>query len=185
MDGLLLALVLAFALEQGSSTQTRAASDNDAGSVAGILVAVIAVSVAAAGFGSGIAPLLVPEAALLFLAIALAFGAAGLIITALRARREPAPPRTAQGAAGFAYLLLRRLGDNGAFAVAAVAIFSHAPVLTAIGGMLGSLAGLGPAWLLGRAWVGAPLQRGLCGLLGALLLPAALSTAASALRVTA
>ena len=182
MDALLLALVLMLVLEQGSGSQRIAAVSGQAltpRSVTFAIIAIIMGAVFAATVGALIAPLLTGEARLLFLALALGFGAAGLLATGLSAGKMPSVPRPSS-----LRFALCRLTDNGGFAVSAIALFTGAPLLTATGAILGALGGLAPALLAGRAAGQRPDMRWMCLLAGAAMLIIATWAAASALRLT-
>ncbi|MET0360594.1 MAG: hypothetical protein ABW048_02475 [Sphingobium sp.] len=145
MDALLLALLLTALLDQGSGTQ-RLVSEmgergggSDGGRVGApvpALFLVIAVNaVLAAALGAIMATWLMPDARLLFFAIALAFGAFGHLSASFR-RPSPPPPQRARKRALFGYAM-RRAGENSAFVTAAIVTFTDAPLLAVIGATVG------------------------------------------------
>lgn len=183
MDALLLALVLTLALDQGTASQRLAARFGDAGAapVAGLALMVALNATVAAAMGGVIARLLGGEARLLFLAIALLFGALGQLAAPFRKPHATPPGKPRLALLRFA---LRRAGENGAFAVAGVTAFTNAPILAAAGAMLGGWAALAAPLALGTRHVDAPALRLALPLCGLLLLCAAMACAVNALRLT-
>ncbi|MCE7795961.1 hypothetical protein LWE61_05225 [Sphingobium sufflavum] len=188
MDALLLALLLNLMLDQGARTQHDIARISDSGRADGRfftgLTIVIALNAAlAAAVGGIMAALLMPNARLLFLAIALLFGAAGHILTAFRKPRNVNSPVFR----GRLHLLLRlalhRAGENAAFVTAGVVAFTDAPVLAAVGAALGAGVALLPPLILGSRYTRHGLLRALLLLSGMILLCIAIGCAASALRI--
>lgn len=184
MDALLLALILTLVLDQGTGSQALAARFGNGGAagIAGLALMVAINAVVAAAMGGLIAALLTAEARLLFLAIALSFGALGQMAAPFRAapaeRPEAGPIRT------LILFALRRAGENGAFAVAGVAAFTGAPILAGLGGALGGWAALVPPLLSGRRPLRHGFVRGVRLLSGLVLLIAGIWCAATALRLT-
>jgi putative Ca2+/H+ antiporter (TMEM165/GDT1 family) len=182
MDALLLALILTLLLDQGAATQSLVARFGEAGrGGAGLALMVAINAVVAAAMGGLIAALLTGEALLLFLSIALFFGAIGQMAAPFRSgsakRLDGAPLRS------LVHFALRRAGENGAFAVAGVAAFTGAPVLAAVGAMLGGWTALIPALALGSRYVRSEALRILQPVSGLILLCVAIWCAASALRL--
>lgn len=182
MVALLLALVLALLLEQGSASQSRIA-DAGAGRDAWIMIAAATATTVVAGVGGGALPhILSAEARLLFLALALGFAATGLLLSVIAppAARRPA---SAGRARAFAAFLASRAGENILFAVAAVSAFTGAPALTALGGAAGSFAALFAATLTGPGAARTPAHRAGRALIGTILLVGSLFAAADALHL--
>lgn len=181
MVAVLLALLLALLLEQGNATQVRIADARTAHDARIMIGTAAATAALAALAGGAVAPLLSPEARLLFLALALGFGATGLLLSLV----VPSARRNVEGLAGLGAFVVRRSGENVLFGVGAVAAFTGDPVLTAIGGATGSLAALYAAVFAGPNAVRSPWARGIRGVAGTLLLVAAMLAAADALRLIA
>ena len=187
MDALLLALLLGLALDQGDRSQHLAAM---LGAAAGTgarrtaapwlvgLVVLLAASLAAA-LGQMAAPWLRGPAGLLFFAITLMAGAAGMLLPARPWRGEDAAKR------GNWHLLVemagRRLGDSASLLVMGVAGMTGAGWLAALGGALGGLAALLPPMLFGPAYGRIMPLRIIRPALGALLLLTGIGCALHAL----
>lgn len=183
MVAVLLALVLALLLEQGNASHARIAGTSEPRE-AWIMIAAATVTTALAAIGGGaLAPMLSPEARLLFLALALGFAATGLLLSL--AAPSPALLGASGGRTRFAVFVARRAGENVLLVVGAVAAFTGNPVLTATGGAAGSFAALYAATLTGPAAARSAAARAIRGAAGTLLLLAAIFAAASALRVIA
>jgi putative Ca2+/H+ antiporter (TMEM165/GDT1 family) len=188
MDALLLALLLTLMLDQGSGTQRLVAHMSDTGAptmshIVGLGLMTAINAIVAAGFGAVMAAILMPDARLLFLAVALMIGAVGLLTSSLR---KPPERDALQRRTGFRTLcafLLRRGGENGAFAVAGVAAFTDAPILAAIGATVGGWVALVPPLALGTIFTRHDMLRLFQLLSGAILLCVAITCAASALRL--
>lgn len=187
MDALLLALLLNIALDQGSGAQRLAARLGDEGAIPSLLLwglplAVVLTAVISAAMGAGVAALLIPEARLLFLAMALAIGGCGMIAGALRARdKKGDAPR--QGLHVIGQYALRRAGENAAFATAGVAAFTNAPILAAAGATLGGCVALALPLSLGAAPLKHGAMLGVRALIGLALASAAIGCGATALRL--
>ncbi len=176
MDALLLALLLGLALDQGDRSQRLVRSLN-ASAVLPVGVIVIIGAVVSALLGLAIAPYLQGPAGLLFFAIALVLGAAGLLIPG---RAKPAPTYTSRPAL-YMQLLLRRSADRSSFMLVGVAAMTGNVSATALGGALGGLGALLPPLLAGAAYEKAVPLGIIRPMLGVLLLLAGLSCALSAL----
>lgn len=183
MVAMLLALVLALLLEQGNASQARLASTSEPREAGVLLAAATATTALAAIAGGALAPMLSPEAQLLFLALALGFAATGLLFSL--AAPTPAPLGASGGPTRFGVFAARRAGENVLLVVAAVAAFTGDPVLTATGGAAGSFAALYAATLTGPAAARSTAARAIRGAVGTLLLLAAIFAAADALRLIA
>ena len=129
-----------------------------------LLVALVAAlgSAAAAGWaGSTLAPLLVPRARALLVAMAL--GLAALELLFIRPGRRPAEPTASLGA--FAIVLLaQQVTDAARLLVFVMAASSAVPQVAAVGGMLGCAVTVGAGWLAGPGLMRLPLggiRRGL------------------------
>lgn len=184
MDALLLTLILTLVLDQGAATQRMAARLADGGTMGARLWVSLALIVmanagVAAALGEIMAALLMPDARLLFLAIALLFGATGLLLAPFRASgttdKAPLPALLAFG--------LRRAGENGAFVTAGVVAFTDAPRIGAVGATLGGWAALVPALALGTVYSGHGALRLFQGAAGTLMLCAAIACAVNALHI--
>lgn len=181
MAALLLALVLALLIEQGSATQSRIAiAGPDGWPMIGLATATTTI---AALTGGALAPILTAEARLLFLALALGFASLGLLVSVMKA---PPPGHAIRAGSGaMARFLLGRAGENLLFVLCAVGTFTGAPPLAAIGGAIGSFAALSAAAMAGPRILTTAPHRALRATTGVLLLLAAMFTAAHALRLIA
>ncbi|MGN6278021.1 MAG: TMEM165/GDT1 family protein [Sphingomonas sp.] len=151
-----------------------------AAAIAGLVIALVIVNALAAAGAMLVAPLLVPEAKRLLLALALvSAGGAAL------ARPKP-PADTFRGGAfvaSLAALLALGIGDRSQFITFALAARTPIPALAAIGATLGSVAILVPAMLIGeRAYARLP-QRAIRRPIAAILLIAGLIIGLGALRL--
>ncbi len=182
MDALLLALLLTLVLEQGARSQQDIARLGKG--VGGLALVVAANAVFAAALGSMIAALLMPDARLLFLAIALLMGAGGLLIAPFRKTASVAVPHPRGRLRTLFALFLRRAGENAAFATAGVVAFTDSPILAAIGTTIGGWVALVPPLALGVAYRRHLLFRLLQLAAGGLLLCLAIGCAASAMHIT-
>lgn len=183
MAALLLALVLALLLEQGSASEARIVNAR-AGTDRSILLAAAAASSAFAGIAGGaLADMLSAEARLLFLAVALGFAAAGLLLSVIG--RSVARRPAAEGPMRYVRFLAARGGENTLFTMGAVSAFTGTPVLAALGGAAGSFAALSAATLAGPQAMRSPVHRAVRAIAGILLLLCAMFTAAEALRLIA
>jgi len=186
MDALLLALLLGLALDQGDRSQ-RLARDLGEGARAGagaalwpvVLVVALAAGVSAA-LGQLVALYLAGSAGLLFFALTLLFGAAGLLVPVRAGAARP--DETVHGRWSLlARLLAHRLGDRSAFLLVGIAGMTGAGWATALGGTLGGLAALVPPLLAGRGYERAVPLRIMRPVLGGLLLLIGLGCALRAL----
>lgn len=150
--------------------------------IAAATVALLGAGLLAAAAGALLAPRLTPEARQLFLALALLFQGGGALFPV-----KP-PDRLAGWRLGAALtsligLFILAFGDGVQFIVLALAARAQLPWLAAIGAMLGSLAVIAPAAILGEAgWTGLPLIT-LRRIIGVLFVLAAIGLGLSALRL--
>ena len=120
--------------------------------------------------GSVLAPLLVPRARILLVAMALGLAALELII--IRPRRKPEEPTESLGA--FAIVLVaQQLTDAARLLVFVMAASSAVPHLASAGGMLGSAVTVAVGWLAGPGLARLPLV-GIRRALGVILAAAAI-----------
>lgn len=155
MDALVSAFVAALLAECGDRTPWLAAMlaarfQRPVSVVLGIALAAASASALSATFGALIAPLLVPNARLLFLALALLFGGAGAFLP-LRAPNALAGWRIGAFATSALGFFILEFGDRTQFLTAALALRSPVPALAAVGATLGILAVSIPAALAGEA----------------------------------
>ncbi|MET0250023.1 MAG: TMEM165/GDT1 family protein [Sphingobium sp.] len=150
--------------------------------IAAATVALLGAGLLAAAAGALLAPRLTPEARQLFLALALLFQGGGALFPV-----KP-PDRLVGWRLGAALtsligLFILAFGDGVQFIVLALAARAQLPWLAAIGAMLGSLAVIAPAAILGEAgWTGLPLVT-LRRIIGVLFVLAAIGLGLSALRL--
>ena len=150
--------------------------------IAAAAVALLGAGLLAAAAGALLAPRLTPEARQLFLALALLFQGGGALFPV-----KP-PDRLVGWRLGAALtsligLFILAFGDGVQFIVLALAARAQLPWLAAIGAMLGSLAVIAPAAILGEAgWTGLPLVT-LRRIIGVLFVLAAIGLGLSALRL--
>lgn len=190
MDALLLALVLGLLLEQGAASQKRVSQLGDSAIPArrllpGLIVIVLLNAALAATLGALVADLIGPDARLLFLAIALLIGGLGLLFAMIRWPREQDSRPFRHPLSTMGLLALRRSGENGSLAVTGIAVFTGAPVLTAAGAVLGGIAALLPAYMLGRRYERVVPLRVMQGIAGTIMISAGMVCAAGALRLLA
>ena len=156
------ALVAAALAQIGDKPAWLAAILADRYRAPGLVIAMAALALLAAGLlavlaGALLAPRLTPEAKQLFLAMALLFQGGGALFPA------KAPERLAGWRLGAALtsllgLFILAFGDGVQFIVLALAARADLPWLAAIGAMLGSLAVIVPAAVLGESgWTALPL----------------------------
>lgn len=148
--------------------------------IAGLIIALMIVNAIAAAGATLIAPLLVPNAKALLLALALASAGGAALF-------RPKPPgesfRGGAFVASLAALLALGIGDRSQFITFALAARTPIPALAAIGATLGSIAILVPAMLIGeRAYRRLP-QRAIRLPIAAILLIAGLVIGLGALRL--
>ena len=166
MAGFLFALLASVISGVGARDQLLVAAMGQRQSArpAVLLVALIAAlgSAAAAGWGgASLAPLLLPRARILL--VALALGLAALELVLIRPRRTPEEPTASLGALAIV-LLARQLTDASRLLVFALAASSAVPLAAAAGGMLGCAATVVAGWLAGPRLTRLPLvavRRGL------------------------
>lgn len=145
-------------------------------------VALLAASLLAACAGLLLAPRLTPEAKQLFLALALLLQGAGAVVPA---RSPDRLTGWRLGAAGTSLvgLFILCFGDGVQFVVLALAARAELFWLAAVGAMLGGLAVIAPAAILGEvAWTRLPLGT-IRRIVGGLFVVAALALGLSALRL--
>jgi putative Ca2+/H+ antiporter (TMEM165/GDT1 family) len=187
MDALMAALVAAAFAQVGDRPAWLASILADRYRAPGLVIAAAAVALLGAGLlaaaaGALLAPRLTPEARQLFLALALLFQGGGALFPV-----KP-PDRLAGWRLGAALtsligLFILAFGDGVQFIVLALAARAQLPWLAAVGAMLGSLAVIAPAAILGEAgWTGLPLVT-LRRIIGVLFVLAAIGLGLSALRL--
>jgi putative Ca2+/H+ antiporter (TMEM165/GDT1 family) len=200
MAAFLLAMVLTLILDQGARSQALAAqlgepldeihgrSDHFTGPawpvILALLLAIAACAVIAAAAGDLLIPLLPPDARLFFLGLALAFGGASHLAAMYRQdRRGVAGPERRHVLPLIALFALRRLGENAAFAVVAVAVFTAMPHWAAAGAIVGGCAAIAPPLTLGRAYSAYGMIRWFQGGSGTILFCSAIACIAEALHL--
>ncbi|WP_271300184.1 TMEM165/GDT1 family protein [Sphingomonas sp. CV7422] len=162
MDALMAALVAAALAQIGDRPAALAAilADRYRMPLRVILAAALALLAAgliAAAAGAWLAPHLTPEAKQLFLALALLLQGGGALLPA-KAPERLAGWRIGGFATSAAGLFILAFGDGIQFIVVALAARAALPWLAAVGAMLGSLAVIAPAAILGeRDWRRLPL----------------------------
>ena len=177
MDALLLALLLGLALDQGDRSQ-RLARDLGPAMLVPVALIIVAGAIVSAVLGLAVAPVLHGPAGLLFFAIALAFGASGLLFPV----RQVGPTESAtSGTSLLGQLVMHRLGNGSSFLFVGIVALTGNGWATALGGALGGLGALLPPLLAGAAYEKALPLGIIRPLLGALLLLAGLGCALSAL----
>ncbi len=185
MDALLIALLGCLVAEMGGKSQMLVAAQahrfgRNAPVVLGLIVATIANCAIAALMGRYLAPMLSPEARLLFLAMALLFLGVGLLWPVkppdlLRGWRIGPFPTTLLG------LFILAFGDGAQFLILGLAVRMADPLLAALGGTIGIVVALMPAVLLrDRLFTLLPMRVIRLGG-GALMILAGLGTGLSAL----
>jgi len=187
MDALMAALVAAALAQVGDRPAWLTSILADRYRKPGLVIAAAAAAVLAAGLlaaaaGAALAPRLTPEAKQLFLALALLVQGGGVLFPV-----KP-PDRLAGWRLGAALtsllgLFILAFGDGVQFIVLALAARAELPWLAAVGAMLGSLAVIAPAAILGEAgWTALPLAM-LRRVVGILFVIAALPLGLAALRL--
>jgi len=150
--------------------------------IAAAAVALLGAGLLAAAAGALLAPRLTPEARQLFLALALLFQGGGALFPVKPPDRH-AGWRLGAALTSLIGLFILAFGDGVQFIVLALAARAQLPWLAAIGAMLGSLAVIAPAAILGEAgWTGLPLVT-LRRIIGVLFVLAAIGLGLSALRL--
>jgi hypothetical protein len=158
----------------GRDQATVAGLTRQQGGRPGVLLVGIAVSVATAAFAGWaatlVAPLLIPKARMILVALALAFAGAEALLVA--PRRLPAEPTASLGALAVV-LLAHQLTDAARFLVFAVAVASNSPIGAGLAGAVGGGVLMAAGWTAPQmlAHARARLARRLVG--AALLLTAA------------
>lgn len=153
---------------------TVAGLSSGQGARPGVLITALVVCTATAGFAAWgstyVAPMLIPKARLIFVAMALAF--AGIEALLIAPRRRPAEPTSSLGALAIV-LFAHQLTDAARFLVFALAIASNSPIGAGLAGAIGGGLLVAAAWTAPEAITHgrARLARRLIG--GALLLLAA------------
>lgn len=174
MDGFLLALIATFLAGWGEPSQLLTAlcaakRDRPAAALAGFAGAAAGICAIGAVGGGFIAGELSGRATLLM--VGLALGYAGLI-----GLFKPAPPGRAARFRGGAFLTTAIFGaaflsgGRAQLLVFALALWTQAPVLAAVGGTVGLIAASAPAALLGREFLTWRLRPVRLALAGAFLL---------------
>lgn len=178
MDALLLALLLGLALDQGDRSQ-RLVRRLPPGAVGPVCLIVLLGATGSAIFGLLVAPFLAGPAGLLFFALALILGAAGLLFPGSDARSPgiASPHRLRL----YGQLLVHRFADRSSFMLVGIAAMTGNGWASALGGTLGGFAALLPPLLAGAAYEKALPMRAIRPVLGALLLLAGLGCALDAL----
>lgn len=164
MTGLLFALLATLLVGVGARDQVLVGQlAQRQGARPSLLLVAIASGMLAAGLaawgGAQVAGLMVGNARLFL--VALALGLAGLELIIFRPRAAPAEPTHSLGA--FAIVIFAiQLTDAARFVVFALAALTRAPLTTGLGGAVGAALVVGAGWmLLGRApWLG-QVRRGL------------------------
>jgi len=187
MDVLMAAIVAAAAANIGDRPAWLAAILADRFArrwtvLAAALVALAAASGLAAAAGALLAPRLTPEAARLFLALALFFQGAGGILP-VRAPDPLSGWRIGAFATSAAGLFVLAFGDGVQFVVLALAAGTTMPALAAVGATIGALAVTTPAILGGQALLARQPLLAARRVVAALILVAALWLALGALRL--
>lgn len=156
------ALVAAALAQIGDKPAWLAAILADRYRAPGLVIAMAALALLAAGLlaalaGALLAPRLTPEAKQLFLAMALLFQGGGALFP-VKAPERLAGWRLGAALTSLLGLLILAFGDGVQFIVLALAARADLPWLAAIGAMLGSLAVIVPAAVLGESgWTALPL----------------------------
>ena len=162
MDALMAALVAAALGQVGDRIPWLAAILADRYRKPTLIITMAALALAAAGgiaatFGALLAPRLTPEAKQLFLAMALLLLGSGVV-------GQTKPPerldrwRLGGMATSFLGLFILAFGDGVQFVVLALAARTTMPWLAVVGAVIGSMAVVGPAAILGeRDWLALPL----------------------------
>lgn len=156
------ALVVAALAQIGDKPAWLAAILSDRYRAPGRVVAMAAFALLGAGLlaslaGALLAPRLTPEAKQLFLAMALLFQGGGALFP-VKAPDRLAGWRIGAAATSLIGLFILGFGDGVQFVVLALAARVELPWLAAVGAMLGSLAVIVPAVILGEAgWTALPL----------------------------
>ncbi len=164
MDALMAALVAAALAQIGDRTAWLAAILSDRWRKPGLVIAtaalgLLAASAVAVAGGMLLAPLLTPNAKLLFLGLALLLQGGGSLFPAKAPERLDGW-RVGAAATAFLGILILAFGDGLQFIVLALAARSPVPALAAAGATLGSLAVIAPAAFLGEAaWLKLPLAQ--------------------------
>ncbi len=163
MDALMAALVAAALAQVGDRPAWLAAILADRYRAGGLVIAMAALAILAAGLaaaaaGALLAPRMTPEAKQLFLALALLFQGVGAWFPV------KAPDRLTGWRLGAALtsllgLFILAFGDGIQFIVLALAARATWPWIAAVGATLGSLAVIVPAAMLGeKGWTALPLR---------------------------
>lgn len=156
------ALVAAALAQIGDKPAWLAAILADRYRAPGLVIAMAALALLAAGLlavlaGALLAPRLTPEAKQLFLAMALLFQGGGALFP-VKAPERLAGWRLGAALTSLLGLFILAFGDGVQFIVLALAARADLPWLAAIGAMLGSLAVIVPAAVLGESgWTALPL----------------------------
>ncbi|USU04514.1 TMEM165/GDT1 family protein [Sphingomonadaceae bacterium OTU29THOMA1] len=156
------ALVAAALAQVGDRPAWLAAILGDRYRAPGLVIAMAALALLGAGLlaaalGALLAPQLTPEAKQLFLAMSLLFQGGGALFP-VKAPDRLAGWRIGAAATSLIGLFILAFGDGVQFVVLALAVRAELPWMAAVGAMLGSLAVVVPAVVLGeRGWTALPL----------------------------
>lgn len=189
MEALLLALLLVLLLDQGDHSQRLAGAiggrfaEKPARALLLIALLVAVTSAIGAYLGSLLAALLTERPRLLFFAFTLISGGCGLLWTTLRPVASAPPSINGRLALLIARLGVSRLTDRAGFAILGVAALAGSAWTCALGGLIGGLAALGPALILGRAYGQFMPLRLINCLSGSVLLLAGVASALRALTL--
>lgn len=143
------ALVVGAGAESTLVSRLTAALGSQRGLMNVLWASAIATAAFSAALGASLAPMLPPDAKLVFAAVALAFASAELVLR--RSKPRPIEPTRSLGAI-FLVLLARQGTDAARFIVLALATATAAPAMAAAGGAAGSGAVLTIAALAGSRW---------------------------------
>jgi Ca2+/H+ antiporter, TMEM165/GDT1 family len=149
MSGLLFALLATLLAGIGARDQlTVAALAARQGQRPGLILIAMATSIATAAAaacgGALLAPLMAGDARLMFAGLALAFAGGEMLF--FSARRMPDEPTQSLGATAIV-LSAHQLTDASRFLIFAIAVATHAPIPTGLGGALGGAGVVLAGWL--------------------------------------
>lgn len=161
MTGFLFSLIAVLLVGIGARDQVTVASlSQSMGQRPGLLVLAVALTTATAAFAAWlsmeIAPLLSPDARMLFAAIALAFGGGESLL--LSPGSKPQEPTQSLAATGIV-LLAHQATDAARFLIFAFAVATGAALPAGAGGAIGGAIMLGAAWAAPELFDWARLKR--------------------------